>query len=156
MSKRLKRVIAEAKALGLAIDPIRLDVPTNTAQAAADALGCEVAQIIKSILFRIGDTREHVLFLTAGDNRVDPVKAADVARAGLTRADAASIRDWTGFAIGGVSPIGHLNPVRKFFDPDILRFEIIWAAAGTPHHVFSAQPKVLREAIAAELAEFTD
>ena len=155
MSKSLKRVRAHAEKLGLDIDPIRLEAGTLTAQQAADACGCAVDQIIKSILFRVADADEHVLFLTAGGNRVDVAKASQLIEKPLEKADAASIRSFTGFAIGGVSPLGHLNPIRTFMDPDILTFDTIWAAAGTPHHVFSINPKILRDALQPEVAIFT-
>ena len=143
MSKSLKRVKAEAEALGLAIEIIREDVETTTAQMAADARGCGVDQIVKSILFRKADSERHVLFLTAGGNRVSLAKAEAACGHALARADAASIRAYTGFAIGGVSPLGHLNEVAKFMDPRLLDFPIIWAAAGTPYHVFAIAPALL-------------
>lgn len=155
MSKSLKRVEAEAKALGLSIDIIEENTLTTTAQMAADARGCVVDQIVKSILFRVEDSEQHVLFLTAGNNRVDPTKAAQASNHPLTRADAASIRAYTGFAIGGVSPLGHLHPVPKFFDPRLLDFPLIWAAAGTPRHVFQIDPKLLLAKTGATLTDFT-
>jgi len=155
VSKSLKRVKAEATVLGLSIEIIEENVLTTTAQMAADARGCVVDQIVKSILFRVEDSAQHVLFLTAGNNRVDPAKAAQYANQPLTRADATSIRSYTGFAIGGVSPLGHLNPVPKFFDPRLLDFDLIWAAAGTPRHVFSIDPNLLLAKTGATLAPFT-
>ena len=155
MSKSLKRVLAEAEALNLDIEVRHLDSGTTTAQMAADAVGCDVAQIIKSILFRVANSEEHVLFLTSGSNRVDPSKASKVLGSPLEKADAASIRKFTGFAIGGVSPLGHLNPIRTFLDPDILTFPEIWAAAGTPHHVFRINPEKLRDAIRPTVDIFT-
>ena len=155
MSKSLKRVEAEAKALGLSIEIIRETELTTTAQMAADARQCTVDQIVKSILFRVEDSDEHVLFLTAGGNRVDPEKAAACSARLLTRADATSIRAYTGFAIGGVSPLGHLNPVPKFFDQRLLDFTTIWAAAGTPNHVFEIDPNLLLAKTGATLADFT-
>lgn len=156
MSKSLKRVEAEAHALGLSIDIIRESVLTTTAQMAADARGCTVDQIVKSILFRKQDSDMHVLFLTAGGNRVSQTKAETGCGYGLTRADAASIRAYTGFAIGGVSPLGHLNPVSKFMDPLLLNFPIIWAAAGTPSHVFAIDPKVLAVKTGATVLDFIE
>jgi len=155
VSKSLKRVEAEAKELGLSIEIIEESVLTTTAQMAADARGCVVDQIVKSILFRVRDSEQHVLFLTAGNNRVDPAKAAQTSGHPLARADASSIRAYTGFAIGGVSPLGHLNPLPKFFDPRLLDFHLIWAAAGTPRHVFSVAPQILLEKTGAILAKFT-
>lgn len=156
MSKSLKRVQAEAQALGLSIEIIREDVLTTTAQMAADARGCGVDQIVKSILFREKASERHVLFLTAGGNRVSQTKAEAACGHALTRADAASIRAYTGFAIGGVSPLGHKNPVTKFMDPRLLDFPEIWAAAGTPNHVFAISPAVLRTALNAHVVDFTE
>jgi prolyl-tRNA editing enzyme YbaK/EbsC (Cys-tRNA(Pro) deacylase) len=148
-------VRADALRRGLEIEIVRLAEGTRTAEEAARACGCAVDQIIKSIVFRVAGTDRHVLFLTAGGSRVDPARAAALAGAPLEKADAASIRAHTGFAIGGVSPIGHIAPIETWFDPDILRHPVIWAAAGTPNHVFSVAPEALRAATGATVAPFT-
>lgn len=154
MSKSLKRVRAALEAAGL--DPqIRETELARTAADAAAAIGCEVDQIVKSIIFRSESSGQAILFLTAGGNRVDPIKAAVVAGESLGKADAALIRAQTGFAIGGVSPVGHINPIRAFIDPRITDFDIVWAAAGTPHHVFPVNPTQLIRMTAAQLGEFT-
>ena len=155
MSKSLKRVIADAEARGCPVEPVRLEDGTLTAQAAADAVGTSVDQIVKSIIFRAVEDQEHLLFLTAGGNFVDMGKAASVSGKALEKADAASIREHTGFAIGGVSPFGHIRPIRTWFDPHILTFDTVWAAAGTPHHVFEILPRVLLEKTGAVEADFT-
>ncbi len=155
MSKSLKRVLADADRLGLDIAPVRLDDGTTTAQQAADGVGSTVDQIVKSIVLRATAGPAHVLFLTAGGNYVDMKKASDVSGFDLEKADAASIRQHTGFAIGGVSPLGHLTPIPTYFDPHILTFDTIWAAAGTPHHVFEIDPNLLLTATGAVLADFT-
>ena len=155
VSASVRRVEAEASRLGLAIEVVRLREGTRTALDAARACGCEVDQIIKSIIFRVAGSDRHVLFLTAGGARGDPARAADLAGAPLEKADAAGIRAHTGFAIGGVSPLGHLTPIQTWFDPDILRHPVIWAAAGTPNHVFSIAPERLRDALGATVAPFT-
>jgi prolyl-tRNA editing enzyme YbaK/EbsC (Cys-tRNA(Pro) deacylase) len=151
----LARVRAEAARLGLAIEPVRLDEGTRTAAAAAAACGCGLDQIMKSIVFREAGSGRHVLFLTAGGNRVDPAKAAALAGAALEKADAASVRAVTGFAIGGVAPLGHLTPIDAWFDPELLDYPVIWAAAGTPHHVFPVAPAALAAALGAPVADFT-
>ena len=153
-SASLARVIADAERLGLAIAPIRLAEGTKTAEQAAAACGCLVDQIIKSIVFRVAGGDRHVLFLTAGGNRVDPAKAGALVGAGLEKADAASIRAHTGFAIGGVSPLGHLKPIETYLDPRILDYEVIWAAAGTPNHVFCVDPRALAAALRPAVADF--
>lgn len=153
MSKSVKRVRAALEAAGIAPD-IRELGETRTAEQAAAAVGCTLDQIVKSIIFR-GETGGHaLLFLTAGGNRVDPARAAAAAGEPLGKADAALVRAETGFAIGGVAPLGHLTPVRSWFDPRLLDFEEVWAAAGTPRHVFPIAPRRLLDLTGAEPADF--
>ena len=154
-SASVARVRAEARRLGIDIVPVRLDEGTRTAEAAARACGCTLDQIVKSIIFREAGSDRHVLFLTAGGNRVDPTKASALAGVPLEKADADSVRAATGFAIGGVAPLGHLNPIETWLDPRLLEFDVVWAAAGTPHHVFSARPTALAAALGATVADFT-
>ncbi len=132
-----------------------MEAGATTAAQAASACGCDVAQIVKSIVFRIETSDRHALFLTAGDRRVDPARAAALVGAPLEKADAAEVRISTGFAIGGVSPLGHLSPIETYLDRNILRFEIVWAAAGTPHHVFAVSPAALVAALRPTVADFT-
>jgi len=155
MSKSLKRVRAALAAAGLP-DTIR-EMPgsTRTASEAAAAVGCEIDQIAKSILFRGHASDAAVLFLTAGGNSVDPAKAAAVAGEALDRADADFVRRVTGFAIGGVAPLGHLAPPHLFFDPRLRDFDVVWGAAGTPRHVFSVPPGQLLAVTGATEATFT-
>ena len=155
MSKSLNRVRSALEAAGLAADIVETGAETRTAEQAARAAGCETDQIAKSIIFR-GLTRGHiVLFITAGGNQVDPDRASAVAGEPLGKADADLIRAETGFAIGGVAPLGHLNPVTAFFDPRLLDFEQVWAAAGTPRHIFAIAPRKLLALSGARLAAFT-
>jgi len=156
MSKSLKRVTAHMAELGIAHEILHVTVPTNTARQAADVVGCDVDQIAKSVIFRGQASGQAILFLTAGGNRVDGAKASDVAGEALGKADADLIRAQTGFAIGGVSPFGHLNPIRAFIDPRLLEFPVIWAAAGTPHHLFDIAPDLLAEKTGAITAVFTE
>jgi prolyl-tRNA editing enzyme YbaK/EbsC (Cys-tRNA(Pro) deacylase) len=154
MSKSLKRVRAEIAARGLTAD-IRETGNATTAQMAADALGVEVDQIVKSIVFAGQTSGRLYLFLTAGGNRIDPVKAAALAGEALGKADAGTIRAVTGFAIGGVSPLGHKTAIPCFFDPRCRSFAEVWSAAGTPRHVFGAAPEALLAATGAQVADFT-
>lgn len=154
-SASVARVRADALGRGLAIEPRRLADSTRTAAQAAEACGVTLDQIVKSIVFREAGSDRHVLFLTAGGNRVDPARAAGLAGAPLEKADAASVRAVTGFAIGGVAPLGHLAPIDTWLDPRLLDFEVVWAAAGTPHHVFPVAPAALAAAIDATVAAFT-
>lgn len=150
--KRVKRALTEA---GLATDVLEMAEGTRTAQAAADAAACDIDQIAKSIIFRDDGTEQAVLFVTAGGNKVDAAKASALAGATLGKADASLIRAQTGFAIGGVSPIGHLNPIRAWYDPRLLEFDVVYAAAGTPNHIFAIDPEVLRDLAQAVVADFT-
>ncbi|MEM9580340.1 MAG: YbaK/EbsC family protein [Pseudomonadota bacterium] len=154
MSKSLKRVRAALIAAGMP-DTIRETGAATTAQMAADAIGCAVDQIAKSIMFQAETSGDCVLFITAGGNQVDAGKAQALVGEPLGKADAAAIRAQTGFAIGGVSPVGHLTAPRAFFDPRLLDFTEIWAAAGTPRHVFSAVPQILMRISNAQLSDFT-
>lgn len=154
MSKSLARVRAALTAAGLETDILEMAEGTHTAEDAARAARCEVDQIVKSIIFR-GESSGHVvLFLTAGGNRVNAEKAGAVAGQPLGKADADLIRAETGFAIGGVAPVGHLTPIRSFFDPRLLDFGTVWAAAGTPRHIFAAAPRALLAATGAREADF--
>lgn len=154
MSKSLNRVRAAIEAAGLPSEIIEVD-KARTAQEAADTVGCHLDQIAKSIIFRDEASGAAVLFLTAGGNRVCADKAAVVAGAPLGKADAALIRAQTGFAIGGVSPLGHLTPIRAWLDPRLLDFGTVWAAAGTPRHLFALDPQRLPELTGATVAGFT-
>ena len=155
MSKSIKRVRGVLEAAGIEPDIREMPGDTRTAQQAADAVGCALDQIAKSIIFHGPASDRIFLFVTAGGSRVDPVLAARVAGEPLGRADAALVRARTGFAIGGVAPIGHLTPSPAFFDPLLLTFSEVWAAAGTPRHVFPICPIDLERISAAQQADFT-
>jgi prolyl-tRNA editing enzyme YbaK/EbsC (Cys-tRNA(Pro) deacylase) len=124
---------------------------TRTAADAAAAIGCTVAQIAKSIVFRAGD--QAALVIASGVNRVDPAKVEGVLGTSLRRADGEWVRERTGFAIGGVAPLGHLAPPLLVFDRDLLALDPIWAAAGTPHHVFRTAAETLARITGAVLAD---
>ncbi|MCQ0969427.1 YbaK/EbsC family protein (plasmid) [Paracoccus sp. TK19116] len=155
MSKSLARVKAALQSAGEPVDVLEMAETTRTAADAAKAAGCTLDQIAKSIVFQSEDTGQIVLFLTAGGNQVDPVKAAAVADHPLSRADADRVRSETGFAIGGVAPVGHLKPVTAFFDPRLSDFARVWAAAGTPRHIFAIAPDRLLAITGASVADFT-
>ena len=155
MSKSLGRVRAALIAAGEA-DTIREVGQSRTAEEAAAAAGCALDQIVKSIIFRGAASGHVVLFLTAGGQRVCTDKATALAGQRLERADAALVRAETGFAIGGVAPVGHPGPIRTFVDPHLMEFETVWAAAGTPRHIFSIAPARLLALTGAEAADFTE
>ena len=153
MSKSLARVRQAILDLGLDAEVLNPG-PSRTAEAAALACGCALDQIVKSMIFQ-GESGQIYLFLTAGGNQLDLDKAGDLVGEGLRRADVATVRQVTGFAIGGVAPIGHLTAPRIFADPTLQSFDTVYAAAGTPDHVFSVAPNALLAACGATLAEFT-
>ncbi len=109
---------------------------TRTAAEAAEVIGCEIAQIAKSLVFRAKDSDRSVLVIASGVNRVDVKKLRALLGERVTRADPDFVREKTGFAIGGVPPIAHREPPVTFIDRDLLGFDVIWAAAGTPNAVF--------------------
>lgn len=155
MSKSLKRIEATLRDAGVVHQVMEMPGETRTAEAAAREAGCAVDQIAKSIIFR-GETSERaVLFITAGGNQVDAAKASRLAGEPLGRADPAFVRATTGFAIGGVAPIAHKVPALVFFDPKLETFETVFAAAGTPRHIFSISPQALLRLSGAMTADFT-
>tara|TARA_R110002110_G_scaffold34312_22_gene116923 strand:+ start:1015 stop:1491 length:477 start_codon:yes stop_codon:yes gene_type:complete len=154
MSKSLKRVRDALNAAGAKAE-IRETALARTAADAAAAVNCEIDQIAKSIILRAQTTGTAVLFITAGGNQVDLSAAAALVGEPLGKADAALIRAQTGFAIGGVSPVGHVTPCRAWFDRRLLDFDEIWAAAGTPHHVFCLAPDKILEISGAQVSDFT-
>lgn len=153
MSKSIRRVEEHAKRLGLEIEIRRMGASTRTAAEAADACGCDVAQIVKSLIFRGRDSGALVLLLVSGANRVDPGLAAHAAGEALDRARAEEVRSRTGFAIGGVAPIGHLEQPHILMDRSLLAHETVWAAAGAPDAVFALTPSDLAKATGAGLVE---
>lgn len=155
MSKSLNRVKAALQAAGIAAEVLEMAEGTRTAEDAARAAGCALDQIAKSVILSAQRTGDAVLFITAGGNKVDAAKASHLAGEPLGKADADTIRAQTGFAIGGVAPVGHLTPIRAWFDPRLLDFDVVWAAAGTPRHVFAIAPAVLLRLSGAQKADFT-
>jgi prolyl-tRNA editing enzyme YbaK/EbsC (Cys-tRNA(Pro) deacylase) len=140
LPESVQRVAIALQAAGHPHGPLMLDDAARTAQQAADALGVSVGQIAKSIIFRRKDDDRAVLVITSGDRRVDEKKVeALVGKVG--RADADFVRAKTGYAIGGVSPVGHATEPVTLIDHELFRFEEIWAAAGHPHGVFRLRPQ---------------
>lgn len=109
---------------------------TRTAQEAADRAGCELGQIVKSLIFRGKGSGKPILVLTSGANRVDEKRITEYAGEAIGKADADFARAVTGFAIGGVPPIGHPEKIETYLDEDFLQYETVWAAAGTPNAIF--------------------
>lgn len=138
------RVQAALDLAGLALTVREFPASTRTAQDAADAIGCPVAAIAKSLIFRAKQSDRPVLIVASGANRVDEKRVAQHLGEALGRADAAFVREKTGFAIGGVPPCGHTTPPVVFLDEDLFELEEIWAAAGTPNAVFRLTPEALK------------
>ena len=145
------RVRAALEALALDCEVQTLPGSTRTAEEAAAAVGCSVGEIAKSLVFRAGE--QAVVAIMSGDNRLDTAKLGLAAGKPVSRADADFVRAATGFAIGGVPPLGHATPVPVFMDADLFRFERIWAAAGSPFSVFAIEPARLRDAGGATVAD---
>ena len=141
----VERVVAAGRELGLEIEPRSFPEGTRTAQEAADAIGVELGQIVKSLIF--GVDGEVVLAYVSGANRLDEkLLAAAAGGSRCERVDADAVRKATGFPIGGVPPFGHTTQLRVFIDPDLLQFDEVWAAAGTWNDVFGIEPHKLVEA----------
>jgi prolyl-tRNA editing enzyme YbaK/EbsC (Cys-tRNA(Pro) deacylase) len=141
----VERVVAAGRELGLEIEPRSFPEGTRTAQEAADAIGVELGQIVKSLIF--GVDGEVVLAYVSGANRLDEkLLAAAAGGSRCERVDADAVRKATGFPIGGVPPFGHTMQLRIFIDPDLLQFDEVWAAAGTWNDVFGIEPHRLVEA----------
>jgi len=136
LSASAQRVQDALIKLGLTLQVVELPDSTRSAAEAAEAIGCSVGQIAKSLIFKTRKREEPVLVIASGPNRVDEKKIATLVGEMITKADADFVRQNTGFAIGGVAPIGHNQPIRAFIDEDLLIFDEIWAAAGTPNAVF--------------------
>lgn len=143
MSKSVKRVRAALEAAGIDIEIVHMPDSTRTAEEAAIACKAQVGQIVKSLIFEGQDTTGLQLLLVSGDHQVDMALAKQAVGEGLVRADVKRIRKETGFAIGGVSPIGHLSPLPTYMDAHLLDFDTVWAAAGGTNIVFEIDPKTL-------------
>ena len=118
---------------------------TRTAQEAADRAGCELGQIVKSLIFKGKESGKPILVLTSGMNRVDENRISGYAGEGISRPNADFVRTVTGFAIGGVPPVGHIQRMETYIDEDFLQYQTIWAAAGTPNAIFELSTDVLQK-----------
>ena len=136
LSTSAQRVQDALMELGLTLQVVELPDSTRSAAEAAEAIGCRVGQIAKSLIFKTKLTEKPVLVIASGPNRVDEKKIGALVGEMITKPDADFVRQHTGFSIGGVPPAGHTRPITTFIDQDLLAFEEIWAAAGTPNAVF--------------------
>jgi prolyl-tRNA editing enzyme YbaK/EbsC (Cys-tRNA(Pro) deacylase) len=146
LPKSVHRVQQALTDAGITARVVELPQSTRTAPAAAAAIGCKVEQIAKSLIFRCTGSDLPVLVIASGTNRVDERLVSAHLNAEIAKADAEFVRNATGFAIGGVPPLGHVAPLRTLIDEDLLKLDTIWAAAGTPHAVFSIEPQQLVQA----------
>jgi prolyl-tRNA editing enzyme YbaK/EbsC (Cys-tRNA(Pro) deacylase) len=139
-TQRVREALAAA---GLDCEVVELGRSARTAAEAAAAVGCRVDQIAKSLVFRLATSGQALLVITSGANRVDERRVAAIVGEPIEKADAEFVRDHTGFAIGGVAPLGHARPLLTLVDEDLLGWEDIWAAAGHPNTVFRLSPSDL-------------
>jgi prolyl-tRNA editing enzyme YbaK/EbsC (Cys-tRNA(Pro) deacylase) len=150
-----QKVQETARALGLDVTVMEMAASTRTAADAAAACGSEVGQIVKSLLFRGAASGKPYMVLVSGTNRLNETGVASVISETLERPDAVYVREVTGFAIGGVPPFGHDSPVSVLMDEDLLQYDVVWAAAGTPRAVFSVSPSALADAVSAQIIRVT-
>ena len=136
LSTSAQRVHDALMKLELTLQVIELPDSTRSAAEAAEAIGCSVGQIAKSLIFKTRNSQEPILVIVSGPNRVDEKKIGALVGEMITKPDADFVRQHTGFSIGGVPPVGHNQPITTFIDQDLLAFDEIWAAAGTPNAVF--------------------
>jgi prolyl-tRNA editing enzyme YbaK/EbsC (Cys-tRNA(Pro) deacylase) len=125
---------------GVQLQVVELPASTRTSAEAAQAVGCQVGQIAKSLVFKTSDTQKPILVIASGANRVDEAKVGARLGEAIGKADADFVRSRTGFVIGGVPPVGHTEALKTFIDEDLLNYQQIWAAAGTPNAVFPLTP----------------
>ena len=131
------------RSMGVDCEVLELPGSTRTAEEAASAVGCKVEQIAKSLVFQGKRTGKPIMVIASGGHRVNEKKLRDLVSEPVRKADADFVRVHTGFAIGGVPPLGHTNPIEMYIDEDLFRHDHIWAAAGTPHAVFKLTPSDL-------------
>ena len=136
---------------GVSSQVVEMPKSTRTADDAARAAGCQVGQIVKSLIFRGKNTHQPILVATSGANRVNEKTIANLISEPLAKADAEFVREKTGFAIGGVPPVGHVRQIRIFIDEDLLQYNEIWAAAGTPKAIFKLTPQELQKITAGQV-----
>jgi len=143
LSSSAGKVQAALQGMGFTLQVVELPASTRTAAEAAQAVGCQVGQIVKSLVFKAKRSERPILVVASGANRVDEKRIETLIGEPLGKADADFVRQRTGFAIGGVPPVGHAERLQTFVDQDLLQYEHIWAAAGTPNAVFRLTPQGL-------------
>jgi prolyl-tRNA editing enzyme YbaK/EbsC (Cys-tRNA(Pro) deacylase) len=152
LSPSSQKVQDALTALGYSVTVIESETPTKTAQQAAEFAGCQLGQIVKSLIFKGVATGKPILVLTSGSNRVNEKRISQYAGEAIGRAEPEFVRTVTGFAIGGVPPVGHLQQMETYLDQDLMQYETIWAAAGTPNSLFELTPAALQQMTNARVA----
>lgn len=155
LSSSARRVQQALDKLGLICNVIEMPDSTRTAPEAAASVGCSVGQIVKSLIFRASVSNKPVLVLASGSNRVDEKLISANLEEAIVRANPDFVRACTGFAIGGIPPLGHLVQPITFIDKDLLDYDLVWAAAGTPHAVFSVDPNELERMTGGKVISIT-
>jgi prolyl-tRNA editing enzyme YbaK/EbsC (Cys-tRNA(Pro) deacylase) len=145
LSPSAQKIQDQLRSLGFDYTVIEHAGSTRTAQEAAERAGCELGQIVKSLIFKGKESGKPILVLTSGANRVDEKRISKYAGEPISRADADFVRAVTGFAIGGVPPVGHLLIMDTYLDEDFLKYQTIWAAAGTPNAIFELKTEDLEK-----------
>lgn len=140
LSSTAQKVQEILRSLGFQNEVVEFSITTRTSAEAAQAVGCEIGQIAKSIVFRGEKTDRPILVIASGPNRINEKRIEERIFEPLGKADANFVRQKTGFVIGGVPPVGHLEKMEIFIDEDLMKYEVIWAAAGTPRAVFKLTP----------------
>jgi len=142
LSKNSQRVQQALEQHGLGLEVVELDASTRTAQEAAQAVGCELGQIVKSLIFRSGENA--LLFLVSGSNQLNIARVSAQLGMPIEKADADFARQASGYPIGGVPPLAHNTPMQTYIDQSLLDYDVVWAAAGTPHSVFKLESRLLQ------------
>jgi prolyl-tRNA editing enzyme YbaK/EbsC (Cys-tRNA(Pro) deacylase) len=155
LSPSAEKVQAALQTKGFSMQVVELPHSTRTAVEAAEAVGCDVAQIVKSLIFKAKRSEKPVLVIASGANRVNEKALEALIGEPLGKADADFVRQQTGFVIGGVPPVGHIQPLPTYIDEDLLALEEIWAAAGTPNAVFKLTPQALVEMTGGKVVKIT-
>lgn len=145
LKKSAEKVQAVLNELGFELNVVELPNSTRTAQEAANTIGCSVSQIAKSLIFKGKTSQKPILIIANGTNKVNEKSIKEIIGEKLSKADADYVLEHTGYAIGGIPPIAHKNPIKTFIDEDLMNHQEIWAAAGTPNAVFKLTPTILEE-----------
>lgn len=153
LSKNSQRVQQALELHGLGLEVVELDASTRTAQDAAAAVGCELGQIVKSLVFRSGENA--LLFLVSGSNQLNIARVSARLGMPIEKADADFARQASGYPIGGVPPLAHDAPMQTYIDRSLLDYEVVWAAAGTPHSVFKLESRLLQTLTGGSIIEVT-